>query len=458
MQTEQDISQGQRSPVSQIVLDLINSGQRQLAWQLIDHYYAKSDTIENFDILAYLSLRTDKRDTWLRCAEAVMSLALDPQQLFNARCNLIKVYNALNRPEDALFYIDMNLRIDPENFELQCQRAFNISLQGDKQAAEAILAKLLEKYPENHAVLESAFAGKHLREGRTAQGILSFLHSYKPDSQRFDTQLKMQRWTGMTVPGKKIYVEIEGGLGDQIINIRFFDRLKSLGMTPILVSQANEWYRDINRLLRRHGYQVITDDFCIERDQLWTPMMSIPGYLGLTEADLWQGTYITPLRQPKNKLPGTRPRIGIKCSGNPFFAQDEYRKIPLSAMLDSLPDHADIYYIDKDPKEYLDPKIISLSDRIDSWEDTLDFIDQMDCIVSSCTSLVHVAGAMGKTTFVAVPIAEYYTWTSTRVDGSTPWYGNNFFVFKQKKLRDWNHPLAEIRHRVDNFLGTHFGQ
>jgi hypothetical protein len=114
-------------------------------------------------------------------------------------------------------------------------------------------------------------------------------------------------------------------------------------------------------------------------------------------------------------------------------------------MLSYLPKDADIYYIDKTKGH---PGTIELADRIESWEDTLDFIDQMDCIVSSCTSLVHAAGAIGKTTFVAVPIAEYYIWTTSRKDTSSPWYGSNFQVMKQTELRDWNEPLSKISEQV----------
>jgi ADP-heptose:LPS heptosyltransferase len=110
-------------------------------------------------------------------------------------------------------------------------------------------------------------------------------------------------------------------------------------------------------------------------------------------------------------------------------------------MLASLPKEASVYYIDTD-KEY--EGTISLKNRIESWEDTLDFIDQMDIIVSSCTSLVHASGAMGKETIVVTPIAEYYIWTSTRTDGTTPWYGDNFKILKQTKIRSWKEPLKQV--------------
>jgi hypothetical protein len=63
--------------------------------------------------------------------------------------------------------------------------------------------------------------------------------------------------------------------------------------------------------------------------------------------------------------------------------------------------------------------------------------------------LVHAAGALGKRTIVITPIAEYYTWTSTRTDESTPWYGDNFTVLKQKKPRDWSEPLSRAKELIE---------
>lgn len=438
-------------PLINVVMDLLKSDEKDLAWKIIDHYFKKSTKLEHFDALGYLSLRAHKRETYLKCAEYSYALATTPDQLYIARANLYKAYNALNMPEKALFYVNQNLKITPEDFETRCHLAFNTSLSGDKITAEKILTDLIEKFPENAHKLEAAFSGKFLREGNTAKGILSFVSFFKPKNQLFEVHLGMKRWSGLVVPGKTIYVDVEGGIGDQIVNIRFFNLLKNYGMNPVLVSQDTDYYRDINQVFKRHGYTVLTDRILIDRNQTWVPMMNIPGYLGLTESKLWFGRYLTPCRNSKNKLSDTgKFKIGIKCSGNPFFAQDEYRKIPIENILNVLPENADIFYIDKEKFDH--KNIINLSDRISNWEDTLDFIDQMDCIVSSCTSLVHAAGAMGKTTFVAVPIAEYYIWTTTKTDGSSPWYGENFYIARQKKVRDWAEPLNDIGHRVKLLL------
>jgi tetratricopeptide (TPR) repeat protein len=426
-----------------VVMDLINCDERQKAWDLIDFYLSHAKTIQDYDTLGYVSLKSDKRDTYLHCAEATYALANTPEQIYNTRINLYKAYNMMNYPDKALFYVEHNLSINPEDFDALCQKAANISLLGDKETAENLIYKLIEKYPERTYDLEVMLCGKYLREGKLKKGMQSFLGKYKGKGV-FSNTLKMKLWDGVVRPGKTIYLDGEGGIGDEIINIRFLDYLKKFGMRPVLYS-VGKYRKDTDNLFRRHGYEIVNDTYSIDPRCSWVPLMSLPAYLDLTEDDLWTGTYLKPLRNPKNDLLpllNKKLKIGIKCSGNPYFAQDEYRKIPIETILSYLPEDAEIYYIDREFKPH--PRVINLCDRINSWEDTLDFIDQMDCIVSSCTSLVHAAGAIGKTTFVAVPIAEYYIWTTSRRDTSSPWYGPNFYVMRQTKLRDWHEPLKQI--------------
>ena len=432
-----------------VVMDLINCDERKKAWDLLDFYLSHAKTLHDYDTLGYLSLKADKRDTYLECAEATYALSKSPEQIYNSRTNLYKAYNALNYPEKALFYIEQNLKITPDDFETTAQKAFNTSLMGDKITAENILTDLVQNNPDKADKLEAAFSGKLLREGKLAEGVKSFLEAFKPKSGTFEDNLRMKRWDGLIRPGSKLYIDGEGGIGDEIINIRFFSILKNFGIEPILYS-TGAYRKDTDNLFRRHGFNIVNDVYSIDPRCYWAPLMSLPAYLNLTEDDLWKGPYLKPLKNPKNVLKSDKFKIGIKCSGNPYFGQDEYRKIPIEIMLNYLPETAEIYYIDKEEKNH--PRVLDLSSRIESWEDTLDFIDQMDCIVSSCTSLVHAAGAMGKTTFVAVPIAEYYIWTTSRKDTYSPWYGENLKVMRQTKVRDWNDPLSEISKHVINLM------
>lgn len=433
------------------VLDLLNGGQRQTAFDLLDHFFARANSMEEIDAIGELALKTEYRDLHLKCAETAHAIAITSEQKRSSRANLISAYNMMNQPEKALFYVEMQLKQTPEDFSSLCQKAANTSLMGDKETAEKMIDDLLVKYPEKRVELNSMLSGRYLRQGQLAKGVLSFVEAIKSKNSLFDEQLQMKRWDGIPRPGRIIYIDGEGGIGDEIINIRFFQHIKDLGMRPILCSADNKYHRDKNNLFRRHGIEILSESYSIDKKEFWIPMMSLPAVLDLTEDDLWKGPYLEPLRQ--NTIKSNKFKIGIKCSGNPFFAQDEYRKIPLELMVSYLPENAELYYIDKLRKEH--PRVIDCADSINSWEDTLDIIDSMDCIVSSCTSLVHAAGAMGKTTFVSVPIAEYYIWTTSHRDHTTPWYGDNFHVMRQTELRDWHKPLSQISDHVLRLMENH---
>jgi len=417
-----------------------------LAQQILDSFFTLADCTADYDTLGEAALKTQHHSLRFKCAENLLFRAKSREALFNARENLYKSYNAINYPEKALFYIDQNLKVKPDDHELILERAFNLSLLGKKDEAEEIIDSVYSSGAIESEQLEYLMADRLLRSGQTSKGILSFIDTFKPKNRLFEDKLKLKFWSGETIPGATIVVNGEGGVGDELINIRFLDTLKERGMHPILYSSWHMYRPDTVDIFLRHGYEVTTTPLFFKKDYYWTHMMSLPGYLGLTEQQLWRGTYLKPLRDPKNKLNDKKFKIGFKCSGNPYFEQDVYRSIPVDQMLSIMPEEASVYSFDM---ENTHNDTISLKDDIKNWDDTLDYLDQMDIVVSSCTSLVHAAGAIGKRTIVCVPIAKYYIWTSTRTNQTTPWYGDNMSVLQQTTLRSWNEPLLQAKKLID---------
>lgn len=412
------------------------------ARELLDFFYTQATCTADYDILGECAIEAQYHELRLKCAEYVYTHVTTTEQLFLARENLYQCYNALNYPEKALFYIKLNLKIKPDDSDTLMHKAFNLALLGQREEAEEIIENVSTTNIKLSESIDYSLSGKLLRQGKTAKGIISFISSFKPKNYLFEDHLKLKFWDGGPQPGKTIIINGEGGIGDEFINIRFLDNFKKLGMNPILYSS---WYAhrpDTVDLFRRHGYEVVTNNLFFKKDYLWTHMMALPGYLGLNESQLWNGPYLQPLKQKKNQLKDKKFKIGIKCNGNPYFEQDIYRTIPIAELLDIMPEDVSIYYFNME-EEY--PGTISLKDKIKSWEDTLDFIDQMDIIVSSCTSLVHAAGAIGKRTIVITPIAKYYVWISTRTNNTSPWYGDNFTVLEQTKVRSWKEPLEQAK-------------
>ncbi len=409
---------------------------------VLDVLMKKAKTIEDYDAIGASASIALYNEVKLKCALITYTSSTTREQLFSARENLINCYNSMNYPEQALFYVELNLKIKPDDPQTLIYKASSYFLLGREKEAELILENISTDDKELQDKITNSLSSKFFREGKLSTAIINFTDFTKKKNNVFENNLQFKYWDGCIYPGRTLIIWGEGGIGDEIINIRFLNKLKSLGMNPILCSPLYNERRDLAELFKRHGYEIVTNSLFFDKDCLWTHMMSLPGYLGLKESQLWESPYLTPLRKEKNKLNDTNFKIGIKCNGNPYFEQDIYRSIPIEQILEIIPEGASIYYFDME-KEH--EGTISLKNKIESWDDTLDYIDQMDIIVSSCTSLVHAAGAIGKRTIVLVPFTKYYVWTSSRNDNSTPWYGDNFTVIQQKVCRSWKEPLEEVK-------------
>lgn len=424
--------------------DLDRLDKKSIARDVLDTYWKESKTFSDLNTLGEAALKCGYNELHLKCAEKIYSSVIDFNQKRLARQNLYRAYNKMNYPEKALFYINLDLKEFPDDYELLLNKAVNLSLLGDKRTSDNMLLDLLERFPDKEEEIQNILASYYLRQGNVTAGVLHFGGNKIKYKDYFTDVLNMEHWEGQEASGRTVIVNAGGGYGDGFIFIRFFDYMKELGIKPVYYSKHG-YFSDLARIFRRHGIETIHDQTFFPSGAMWTNFIEVSAYLGLSEDDLWRRPYIKAIRNNKNKLsPTTKLRIGFKCSGNPDFSQDIYRSIELEKMLEFFPDDVELYYIDK--LKTNNSNVIDTSDMISSWDDTLDIIDQMDIIVSTCTSLAHAAGAMGKRTLVFTPIAEYFIWTSTRdIDSeSTPWYGDHLTVLKQRQPRDWTYPLKRM--------------
>jgi hypothetical protein len=434
-----------------IILYLAKNLKHRLAYEILDVHYSTAQTRNELDLIAELSLKVLHIDLAVQAAEDAYALSRTNEELYASRENLAKAYYAANYPELALRYRLLNLEITPNDFESIASHAAAYKLNNQRDQCEEIIEKLASSgiTEDQKKSLEITYAHKYLRTGETAKGIRTFINYENPEFTIFHIH-GIPRWNTIPQPGRTIYVNAQGGAGDEIVNIRFFKYLKDLGMNPIFYTDQVRW--DLTKVFERNGFEVICVPYLIDPNSTWTQTMILPADLNLDESRLWYGPYLKSKNDPKNTLESKKIKVGIKCSGNPYFGQDRYRTIPIDQLISMLRSFNDIelYHFDID-KTHND--VINLKDKISSWDDTFDYLNQMDLVISSCTSIAHASGAIGIPTIVVVPISEYYIWTSTRKDNSTPWYGDNFYVCKQKVVRSWAEPIEEAKTIIQKILG-----
>ncbi len=400
--------------------------------------YATS--IDEINQLGELYAKIREFNDTLELGYRIYNLVNDNQAKFDARTNIIRAYLNLNKPEEALTQILINEAENPNDHANRMDKAMCFFLLNDKDSGEGLLRSILEE-PHTEDIdnrVKFNLGTYDLRNGQFKEG----LHQVLLGGRKLNIWEKFnfpenQLWTGKVESGRTIILCAEGGIGDEIISVRFMKHLKDLGMNPI-------WYtdrKDVANIFNRCGLKTVSNLKFIPNDWLWAYSMPMPCYLNLTEDDLWYGPYLKPdYNTPL--LKGTKKKIGIKTMGNPKYDQDLHRTIPFNELIDCIPDDYDIYSFHMD-EDFEHPRVISLKDEINNWDDTLNFIDQMDIIVSSCTSLIHAASAMGKESIVIVPILTYYTWVKPGY--TTKWYDKNLTILRQTEYNNWNNPLTELR-------------
>jgi ADP-heptose:LPS heptosyltransferase len=138
-------------------------------------------------------------------------------------------------------------------------------------------------------------------------------------------------------------------------------------------------------------------------------------------------------------------KIGIRWSGSPLFEHQQFRLFPAEKIINLYKDneHIQFYSLQRDTDlRELPDEISDLQHLIISWEDTVACIQNLDLVITSCTSIAHIASAMGKPTWVIVPLLPYHIWANG--DKHSPWYEDSTRVFRQKKFGKWEDTFEEV--------------
>jgi hypothetical protein len=150
-----------------------------------------------------------------------------------------------------------------------------------------------------------------------------------------------------------------------------------------------------------------------------------------------------------------RPRIGIAWAGNPMFRNDDTRSVGLAPLLSvlSMPG-MDFYGLQKDMREgdrerlAACPNLVHLGDALTDFADTAAVIAGLDLVISSDTSVAHLAAALGKPTWILLQRVADWRWLTDRED--SPWYPTAR-LFRQREAGDWVSVVARVKDELDQY-------
>jgi tetratricopeptide (TPR) repeat protein len=411
-----------------------------------------------------------------RLEEAVEScrraLSLDPD-FAEAYSNLGNALNKLGRVDEAIAAHDRAIVLQPGNAQARCNKG--VVLYGSGRADDAIAAygRALELNPD----LAAAHWGRsiaRLMKGEYPQGWKEYEYRWDgcPWLKGGRPVLALPQWRGEGLVGRRILIHAEQGLGDEIM---------FSSIIPEIAREASgcliECSPKLEQLFRRSfpNAEVLANDRSVagwqSRIGKWleglppvqvqSPIGSLPLYRrkSLAEFPKHRGYLKANARRVRYwkdclaKL-GGRMKIGISWRGGRPETGMARRSMDLEQLLPVLrlpgAQFVNLQYTDcSDEIERLASEngieIANWLDALDEFDETAALVKALDLVLSVCTSVIHLGGALGQKTWVMAPHAPEWRYG---LSGETmPWYPS-VRIFRQSSPGNWDAVVAAVLERL----------
>jgi tetratricopeptide (TPR) repeat protein len=258
---------------------------------------------------------------------------------------------------------------------------------------------------------------------------------------------------GDSLSGQTILALHEDGFGDTLQFLRYLPLLAARGARVVaLVPPA------LARVMRAvPGVDaVVSDGRRLPAHDFVCPMFSLPRVFGTTVATIPPVPVVTMdqalVRQWAQRRSAGKLRVGLVWAGQArpslpgFGTLDRRRSCGLAAFV-PLFDVADAAFVSlqagpaaRQPR----PAGVDLADpmpEVTDFADTAAIIAGLDVVVSVDTSVVHLAGLVGKPVLLLDRYDGCWRWLSGRND--SPWYPA-LTIFRQERPGDWSGAMARV--------------
>ncbi len=367
--------------------------------------------------------------------------------------------NRLNRDAEAADAYQKALELNPSRADIWDNLAQSYQSMNRLQDAERAFRKAVEVdgqtiADENREIDEKEYGHRHwhlalieLIQGKYKKGFARYRARTAAIPELKRQAIPFPLWKGENLCGKSLLVCDEQGFGDTIMMARFLPVLRRGGarivfsVHPVLKSVFEGW--DGVDSVIAHGEKVQTCDyFCSSFD--------LPHRCGATLEDLPQNVPYVPCFEADEatRLSEKGFKVGVVWGGSPLHLSDKKRSIPLALFADlfTVP-NVTFYCLNRDLKagdaetlhRYPMKNLIPL---LTDFAASAKLIGQMDLLITCDTATAHLAGALGKKTWILLPFAPDWRWLTGRDD--SPWYPSAR-LFRQPKPEDWQSVLLEVK-------------
>jgi hypothetical protein len=363
--------------------------------------------------------------------------------------NLAASAFACSRPADGLRSLHRALAVLPD-FAHALLLAGNYAVETGRLADARRRFRRAAAALAGYAEADLNLALIDLLEGDNLRGWQRFQQRWRCDNHRgFRWAEGARRWDGSAAPGKRLILRAEPqqALGDTIQFVRFIPEAAAR-VGAVVLECAPSLHRLLAPLPGLAGIVGLGAES--EPADVTAGLMDLPALFAADPAR-WRSPRCY-LRAEAAEVAAWRalladlasPRIGVCWRGNPAFALDRLRSPGLEAfmpVIERARGHCVSLVYERAAGERLPDHVADPMALIGDMADTAALIAAIDLVITSDTAVAHLAGALGKLTWLLLHEPPDWRWLIGRSD--SPWYPS-IRLFRQQRPRDWTKPIDAV--------------
>ena len=379
--------------------------------------------------------------------------------------------NALQQQGDldaAIASYNTALKLKPNYPDAHYNLGHALKQQGDLDAAIASYNTALQfkpNYPEAHwsSALTMLLVGDYKNGWRKYE----WRTKREKNTVKPHALPKCIPWSGEGAPNQinQLLLVTEQGLGDTLQFMRYVNALKQQGATVSFCAQPK-----LHTLIQASGIDPspLTPKQANQVSEgQWIPLLSVPRHLEVSPGNpVINEPYIKTTDELVAKWADTleaeqRPIIGINWQGNPksektglrgrSIALETFAPIIGGSQISLLSLQKGFGSEQLENCSFKD-RFVSCQDQVnDTWDflETAAIIANCDLVITSDTSVAHLAAGMGKTTWLLLQKVPEWRWG---LEGDTTFWYPSMRLFRQKERGNWD----EVMERVTEALQEEF--
>ncbi len=399
---------------------------------------------------------------------------LRPESL-EIRLLLANAYRAAQMLDKAVAEYEALLREKPDLRKAKGGLATTLADRGQYTKPRALFEQVLADGIEDH-LLRLNYAFFLLRNGDFSNAwkyYESRWHAAGKGAEALERGLPVPRWQGEPLTGKRLVMTCEQGLGDEMM---------FASVLPEIVAEAEhcivECDRRLESLFRRSFPRATV--FGVERKgKQWNRALE-QNLHALPSFDYWSpaGTLVAHRRRSAEHFPkhggylradagrvqqwkdrlstlGPGLKVGISWRGGTALTRIGARSMSLELLRPVLA-VSNVHFVNLqygDCAEDLNAHSAAGGVPIHHWQDAHDDYDEtaalvtaLDVVISVCTAVVHLAGALGRPVWVMAPAVP--EWRYGHEGPAMIWYPSAR-IFRQPKQNAWAPVVSEVKRALN---------